>query len=379
MHFYTLKHKRIYWLAIIVALLSVLLFGGYKFLHLYLTKIYKHHVLYMRSGLGNQMFEYAWALAMKKETGKDVLLDTNFYKKTNALHEKLFLKHYNVDNIFFDSAIRHFFEKKFLKKNIDDIVVSSPFDYNRGLSGKMQKGVFVMKQTFQNYKWFDKYRDEVITHFQLKTPLDKKNKEMLKEIKKYKNSVSLHIRRGDYHEWGLPILSSKYFETAMKEFFDGKYDVHYFIFTNDAEWVKKNIKFNRPYTIVGINDALHPYYDIYLMSQCKHNIIANSSFSWWGAYLNQNKGKIVVAPRLWVDNISSDWLCPPDWKFVYTDGFYIGDERPTVRMLTRKYKHKKYNNNHSGSYNKIVNPQQYYSQKYFDDILSDTEKKTISK
>ena len=138
---------------------------------------------------------------------------------------------------------------------------------------------------------------------------------------KQENTLSVHIRRGDcfmnpdIH----PIASEKYIERALKEV--GEYS-HVFVFSDDKEWVKENLKFDN---VTYVEDE--DYKEMWLMSLCKNNIIVNSSFSWWGSFLNKNINKTVVAPSIWFGprgprNYSD--IYEPYWKVIevkYEDGW----------------------------------------------------------
>lgn len=150
-------------------------------------------------------------------------------------------------------------------------------------------------------------------------PLSGENKIISDEIRKT-NSVSLHIRRGDY-------ITSKitnkfhgtcclgYYKKAMKLINKKVKNPKYFVFSDDIYWVKKNLEIKNAF-YVDDNVGDKSYIDMQLMSMCKHNIIANSSFSWWAAWLNNNPNKIVIAPKKWfndpgmdtTDLISEEWI-----------------------------------------------------------------------
>ena len=141
---------------------------------------------------------------------------------------------------------------------------------------------------------------------------------MLEQIKSG-TSVSMHFRRGDYlkarNQKVYGSCSMDYYKNAVKLMKEKiKEDFTLFIFSDDPIWVKKNANFDCKTVVVDINSGKHGWFDLELMKNCNHNIIANSSFSWWGAFLNENSEKIVVAPEYWQANFKSNSdIIPENW------------------------------------------------------------------
>ena len=140
---------------------------------------------------------------------------------------------------------------------------------------------------------------------------------LLQEQMRREQAVAVHVRRGDYllpensRKYG-NICTLQYYKNAMQYMKKKVPDAKFYFFSNDSEWVRKNLA-NGDSVIVDCNHGKENYLDMYLMSQCSHNIIANSSFSWWGAWLNQNPDKIVISPQRWFSHLdASDAICE-DW------------------------------------------------------------------
>lgn len=254
--------------------------------------------------MGNQFFEYSFGYILEKETGQKVCYDLSFFSKPNnqrESHEVLMLDKFNVDmhNVVV-------FKKKYNKRlfglkrryeiigNFDNVF---RFDKEENLFFNNRRKVFTYN--YFSEKYFDKYKDDLLKLFELKVPLNEKNQKMLKEIKRHKNSVSIHIRRGDYLKYSQyrdVVTIDNYYNKALKVF-DNMKDVHYFVFSNDTKWAKENLKTNKPTTYVDINGETDAYFDFELMKNCKHHINSNSTFSYWVSYLSVHEDGIVVAPK----------------------------------------------------------------------------------
>lgn len=133
-------------------------------------------------------------------------------------------------------------------------------------------------------------------------------------------SVSLHIRRGDYVSNPISyqahgICSLDYYRAAVETLTKTVKQPHFFIFSDDIEWAQENLKLDHPLTNVSNNGEVQDYEDLRLISHCKHHIIANSSFSWWGAWLCSHSQKIVIAPKKWFNNpkLNTRDLIPNEW------------------------------------------------------------------
>lgn len=115
--------------------------------------------------------------------------------------------------------------------------------------------------------------------------------------------MSVHVRHGDYKKYGMPILSMGYYKEACRILCTKVANPHFFIFSDDVEFIKDNFRFlgNGNYTIVSNNRGANSYIDMQLMSLCKHNVNANSTFSYWGARLNKNEHKVCITPKYHVN------------------------------------------------------------------------------
>ena len=181
------------------------------------------------------------------------------------------------------------------------------------------KGTIYLNGYWQSEKYFKNIRKTIIKDFQLRKPLIKKNKSWARKINT-SNSIGIHVRRGDYitdqktnkyHG----ICGINYYKKSINLIKNRIKNPIFFIFSDDYKWVKKKFSFLGNYAFFINNNNNNPPIDIKLMSLCKHNIIANSSFSWWGSWLNTNKDKIVIAPKEWFQDkkVKSQDIIPSNW------------------------------------------------------------------
>ena len=268
-------------------------------------------------GLGNQMFQYAFYFKLKT-LNKKVKFDISYFDK-NFIHngfelEELF--NLQVKKAFkFESLFLKFLRKiglksyVFFQNNPSDVIKFHPEFYM--LDNILLAGYW------QSYKYFKDIEDEIRLAFIFKIKLDEKNDKLLKSINKG-ISVSIHVRRGDYlkpeNKIFQSICTAIYYKNAIKYIERYVNNPHYYIFSNDIKWCKQNLNLKNV-TYVDWNIGKDSYKDMQLMSYCKHNIIANSSFSWWGAWLNNNPNKIVCVPEKWFDlpGCETKDICPDEW------------------------------------------------------------------
>jgi hypothetical protein len=180
---------------------------------------------------------------------------------------------------------------------------------------------------WQNYLMVEHVADELREELNLKEPARGKNLEVLEQISRSKNPVSLHVRRGDY---ALPVedltLPMEYYLGAISTIKERLVDPTFFVFSDDMPFVRENLPRETRMIFVDHNDDFAAHEDLRLMSACHHHIIANSTFSWWGAWLNPRPHKIVIAPRCWRlrPNTYYPDLLPETWTLVGTSGDDIG-------------------------------------------------------
>ena len=280
-------------------------------------------VVQLSGGMGNQMFQYALYLRLKA-MGKNVKIDdkTEYVGRDNARPIRLSVfgaKYATPTEVEMRCLTDSYLD--IISKIRRKLTGRKTFEYKEK-SQLYDEEVLKRDRAYligcwQSEKYFINYKEEVRRAFTFKgISLSEKMSEYEKQMQET-NSVSLHIRRGDYLEvddvYG-GICTPEYYEKAMNQMEEWHPDCHYFVFTNDVGWVKENYN-QENLTIVEGNDEDAGYIDMYLMTKCKHYILANSSFSWWGCYLNPSADKKVIAPKQWFQG--------KDCRDIYTDEMYI--------------------------------------------------------
>jgi hypothetical protein len=173
---------------------------------------------------------------------------------------------------------------------------------------------------WQSEKYFIKTREKLLKDFSLKEELTGRNQEFAQQIGAV-NAVGIHIRRGDYVTNKITneyhgVCPLEYYLKCVSQLEEEVEKPHYFVFTDDPSWARENLRLSKPMTVMDQNGAEKDYLDMHLMSLCKHFIIANSSFSWWGAWLAEYPEKIIYAPKIWIRDSSIDTrdFIPDGWR-----------------------------------------------------------------
>ncbi|KAB0666162.1 alpha-1,2-fucosyltransferase [Oryzomonas japonica] len=285
-------------------------------------------------GLGNQMFQYAAARRLAHINGDRLKLDTQWFGR-EARGDTPRRYELGVFDITADIATAEEVRRlrgvdtrrwpKAVKRLLASVGYATPISYvaeqhfNSAPEILSLKGDIYLDGYWQSEKYFRDTADVIRNDFRLKESPDGANASVLREIKVCE-SVSLHFRRGDYVTNSNAaayhgVLSLDYYAAAIEAIGARVASPRFFVFSDDLTWVKHNFKIDFPVTYIDVNGAEKAYDDLRLMSACQHHIIANSSFSWWGAWLNKNSKKIVVAPQKWYSatEINSDDLIPDAW------------------------------------------------------------------
>lgn len=257
----------------------------------------------IKGGLGNQMFQYAAGYALSRRLGVALQLDLSFYNKQDK--RKFELTDLCIDFETHSPASKDQMSKKprfwYRRGALDHSYVEPSICYDITFEDLVSP--CRIDGYFQSELYFESYRKDIIRQYCPKEEITERNKAYLARIKSSVCSVSVHLRRGDYLDQKIGsyhgVLTDEYYENAINILSSMVgVDHELFIFTDDPLFARERWGKDNFVTIVEGNDDC-PVNDIHLMSACDHNIIANSSFSWWGAWLNQGKDKITIAPRQW--------------------------------------------------------------------------------
>lgn len=260
-------------------------------------------IMKMKGGLGNQMFEYALARRLSLEYNQHLVLDTFSYIRDRK--RNLELDNYNVK---YDSknGLKTFFYNilyKIYKENLNN-------KFKVSLEKKLfvfQDEIFQYKYSYlngywQNPKYFESIRDILLEDFRYKGELTEVEEQIIQTIQS-QNSVAVHFRRDDYlnqeNTSFFEVQSLDYYSQAINHMKKKIPQACFYVFSDDIDWCKNNLKeIDNVVFIDGTTSSSH-HIDFLIMKSCKHFIIANSTFSWWAAWLSESENKQVIIPNKW--------------------------------------------------------------------------------
>jgi Glycosyl transferase family 11 len=282
-------------------------------------------LLRLSGGLGNQLFQYAAGRQLADLHQSELVLDTHWYTHIPKLDtpRTYELGHYPVRARettvlesywcrlhggrisrrlpFLPRRWKHFSEKGF---SFDSAFLRLPDEtYLDGY--------------WQSYRYFEGVASLIRTELTPSLVMGA-NDRAIANLMNSTQSISIHVRRGDYVNNAASaqhgVCGLDYYHRAVNHLLDRVQPAHFFVFSDDPMWTRENLLLPADTTYVEHNDASTAFQDLRLMSLCKHHIVANSSFSWWGAWLNSDPGKVVVCPKQWfADGRDTSSLPPPDW------------------------------------------------------------------
>lgn len=289
-------------------------------------------IVKLQGGLGNQMFQYAFARKLAYKHNVPLLLDKSSFEQTDLENTQrdYALRCFNIQERFASQKDISRFNKFKIKKPeklwfLYNFIVANNlryvserqynFDPKTNLIGKNA----YINGFWQTEKYFLEIKNIIKNDFVLKKPFGSRAEMIATEIDNTKTSVSIHIRRGDfinnektraYHG----VCEKEYYNRAIKMICEKIHAPKFFVFSDDISWAKENMHFQFPVIYVSPKESKECE-DLILMSKCHHNIIANSSFSWWGAWLNNNPQKIIIAPNKWVSSskLNTKDILPDSW------------------------------------------------------------------
>lgn len=263
-------------------------------------------VIIFQGGLGNQIFEYAFLQYIKKNIDDDV----KYYFRDGNSHNGFEIhKWFDVELTKAPWWIRLYImlADTMLWKGIITNPYSNKQNYEKHPS-----------RIYDGFWAFGNFYVPGTIRFKADLPISSRNVKLLKQIGKVDNSISIHIRRGDYlkpefFKYYGNICTIEYYKKAMSIMEERYGNVQYFVFSDDIEWAKENLPVGDDAVFVDWNTGDDSIYDMYIMSRCKHNIIANSTFSFWGARLNINNNTVVYPKKWYNEPWSAPRIFPDEW------------------------------------------------------------------
>lgn len=283
----------------------------------------------LNGGLGNQLFQYAAGLALAERLGVPLKLDLSEFDSYRLRRYELDKFNISAEIASAEETAGFIINPSRFQRFYSRLAISLSLRFNRiafrqirfeydEAFGKIRYPMY-LNGYWQSEKYFKPVENKLRTELQLVDKLGGESQAIFEEILECP-AVSLHIRRGDYISNPSAALvhgvcSLEYYHSAVHHVAALVENPQFFVFSDDPQWARANLKIGYRVKFVEANGPDRGVEDMWLMKSCNHHIIANSSFSWWGAWLNDSIDKIVIAPRIWFldNNIGTRDLIPEKW------------------------------------------------------------------
>jgi len=292
-------------------------------------------IVRLMGGLGNQMFQYAAARRLALRHGTDVAFDDSYFKqcppgdtpRVYMLHRLSVVARFATATEVAEmgGAAKSLWKRVLVgMRRAAGLVRHPPQQFREPYARFCPEVLHLPDDVYLIGYWhaeqyFADVAETIRAELMVRTTLTGRNLESAQRISDCE-SVAVHFRRGDYVSSAKTmafhgVFSPDYYQMALDALQSRVNRPRLFVFSDDPQWVRQHVKFSVPFEVVDHNPPGQEHEDLRLMSLCRHAIIANSSFSWWGAWLNSNPDKVVIAPRRWFadERMNSSDLIPPNW------------------------------------------------------------------
>ncbi len=278
-------------------------------------------IIKLQGGLGNQLFQYAFAKALSKQLNVDFALDDSFYSQniTNYSQNGIRTNQLSIFDINYSVSNKKNQDWNWLLKTLSRSVglksyIAEPRFEFTDIAVQVKGDVF-LDGYWQSERYFSMIQSAIKHDFStFKEPISQAALPILAQIKTT-NSVCIHVRRSDYlTNPRYVVLGLDYYQKAIEWLFDLFTDLHFFVFSDDINWCKANFEGTANFQFVSDNQRFTLRDEFEMMQNCQHHITANSTLSWWAAWLNNNHAKVVICPQKWFfGRTSTEDLLPKTW------------------------------------------------------------------
>lgn len=289
-------------------------------------------IVQLQGGLGNQLFQYATGRAIAERSDGKLLLDQGWFSMSydNVTPRELLLMDLNVkgDLISPNPPIKRPKKIRRLFQTLAPLdpyifIEKQPYQFDVRLKKlpRFRNQNLYLIGYWQSYRYFDAIKSVLQSEIQPKTPLDDHYLRYLHDIKDA-NSAMVHVRRGDYVKLASAAkihgcLGLEYYQKGMGMLLADNPTTNFFVFSDDLDWAKANLPYQDKICFIESTNKLNaPIQELFLMTQCQKHLIANSSLSWWGAWLSKSHHPQVIAPQNWTLDAEKTWgdLLPQQWQ-----------------------------------------------------------------